>query len=256
MAENENRTEMGEHNEQHGEGGGASRPRNRRPRGGRNRGGKKHDPMTRAAEAASEETAAEAAGAAAEKTPVSKPTGDGEPSAQENKQKRSRGRRGGRNRRGGADTEQTAAHTEETDAGNTDAEIPGEPEYVLTERDEIAAQVHEVITEERLDALAEADADMTDAGADAAEESEVSPKTPVEIVGVRFKAAGKVYYFDPDGASYRENDEAAGLHVFIRGDVRIKKAFVNILRNQRTGPQQDGAGCGNIRRPQGRQGNA
>ena len=54
----------------------------------------------------------------------------------------------------------------------------------------------------------------------------------------------------------RENDEATGLHVFIRSDVRIKKAFVNILRNQRTGPQQDGAGCGNIRRPQGRQGNA
>ncbi|MBR5869801.1 MAG: stage 0 sporulation family protein [Clostridia bacterium] len=35
----------------------------------------------------------------------------------------------------------------------------------------------------------------------------MSAKTPVEIVGVRFKPAGKVYYFDPDGASYRENDE-------------------------------------------------
>ncbi|MGM9625475.1 MAG: stage 0 sporulation protein, partial [Eubacteriales bacterium] len=29
---------------------------------------------------------------------------------------------------------------------------------------------------------------------------------PVEVVGVRFKAAGKVYYFDPDGAVFREGD--------------------------------------------------
>lgn len=32
-------------------------------------------------------------------------------------------------------------------------------------------------------------------------------KSPVEIVGIRFKEAGKVYYFDPAGETYRENDE-------------------------------------------------
>ncbi len=214
MAENEVRPAEGEHNEDvHGEDGNKSRSRNRRGRGGRNRGGKKREHGDRCdavtAEMQAEENTAEPeySDAAEEGTADNSSAENADMPNRENRQKRSRGRRGGRNRRGGADTEQTAAHTEETDAGNTDAEIPGEPEYVLTERDEIAAQVHEVITEERLDALAEADADMTDAGADAAEESEVSPKTPVEIVGVRFKAAGKVYYFDPDGASYRENDE-------------------------------------------------
>ncbi len=41
-----------------------------------------------------------------------------------------------------------------------------------------------------------------------AERMEENPaaKVPVEIVGVRFKDAGKVYYFDPDGAQFEDQD--------------------------------------------------
>ena len=206
MAENETRTEMGEHNEQHGEGGGNSRSRNRRPRGGRNRGGKKHDPMTK-----TEGAAAEAAEDAAEKMPAPKTADDSGAPAQENRQKRSRGRRGGKNRRGNGDRQQVrAAETDMTEITEDDVIDIEAPAYELTERDMIAAEVHEVITEERLEALAEQpdeaceDVALTASDADG---SELAAKSPVEIVGVRFKAAGKVYYFDPDGAVYHENDE-------------------------------------------------
>ncbi|MBE6659099.1 MAG: hypothetical protein E7604_11755 [Ruminococcaceae bacterium] len=129
--------------------------------------------------------------------------------------KRSRGRRGGRNRHGkGGDRvpDNTPAAEEDFDA--EDAESASEIIYEPTERDEIAAEVHELISEERLAALAEDDAenpeddeaaDESEADGDAEPESAV--KSPVEIVGIRFKPAGKVYYFDPDGAIYRENDE-------------------------------------------------
>ena len=210
MAENEVRPAMGEQNEEmHGEGGNSSRSRNRRGRG-RNRGGKKREQENRNgamnADVSTEETSEQedavvdegrtAEGAAQESE------GQGN---REGRQKRSRGRRGGRNRRGGNDSEQTMPSTEETDSAETEFVPSSDVEYEVTERDEIAAQVHEVICEERLEALAETEDDDADDRSE--QEPELSPKTPVEIVGVRFKAAGKVYYFDPDGAVYRENDE-------------------------------------------------
>ena len=210
MAENEVRPAMGEQNEEmHGEGGNSSRSRNRRGRG-RNRGGKKREQENRSgamnADVSTEETSEQedavvdegrtAEGAAQESE------GQGN---REGRQKRSRGRRGGRNRRGGNDSEQTMPSTEETDSAETEFVPSSDVEYEVTERDEIAAQVHEVICEERLEALAETEDDDADDRSE--QEPEMSPKTPVEIVGVRFKAAGKVYYFDPDGAVYRENDE-------------------------------------------------
>ena len=212
MAENEVRPAMGEQNEEmHGEGGNSSRSRNRRGRG-RNRGGKKREQENRNgamnADVSTEETSEQedavvdegrtAEGAAQESE------GQGN---REGRQKRSRGRRGGRNRRGGNDSEQTMPSTEETDSAETEFVPSSDVEYEVTERDEIAAQVHEVICEERLEALAETEVDDNDADDRSEQEPELSPKTPVEIVGVRFKAAGKVYYFDPDGAVYRENDE-------------------------------------------------
>ena len=212
MAENEVRPAMGEQNEEmHGEGGNSSRSRNRRGRG-RNRGGKKREQENRNgamnADVSTEETSEQedavvdegrtAEGAAQESE------GQGN---REGRQKRSRGRRGGRNRRGGNDSEQTMPSTEETDSAETEFVPSSDVEYEVTERDEIAAQVHEVIFEERLEALAETEDDDNDADVRSEQEPELSPKTPVEIVGVRFKAAGKVYYFDPDGAVYRENDE-------------------------------------------------
>ena len=212
MAENEVRPAMGEQNEEmHGEGGNSSRSRNRRGRG-RNRGGKKREQENRNgamnADVSTEETSEQedavvdegrtAEGAAQESE------GQGN---REGRQKRSRGRRGGRNRRGGNDSEQTMPSTEETDSAETEFVPSSDVEYEVTERDEIAAQVHEVICEERLEALAETEDDDNDADVRSEQEPELSPKTPVEIVGVRFKAAGKVYYFDPDGAVYRENDE-------------------------------------------------
>ena len=212
MAENEVRPAMGEQNEEmHGEGGNSSRSRNRRGRG-RNRGGKKREQENRSgamnADVSTEETSEQedavvdegrtAEGAAQESE------GQGN---REGRQKRSRGRRGGRNRRGGNDSEQTMPSTEETDSAETEFVPSSDVEYEVTERDEIAAQVHEVICEERLEALAETEVDDNDADVRSEQEPELSPKTPVEIVGVRFKAAGKVYYFDPDGAVYRENDE-------------------------------------------------
>ena len=212
MAENEVRPAMGEQNEEmHGEGGNSSRSRNRRGRG-RNRGGKKREQENRSgamnADVSTEETSEQedavvdegrtAEGAAQESE------GQGN---REGRQKRSRGRRGGRNRRGGNDSEQTMPSTEETDSAETEFVPSSDVEYEVTERDEIAAQVHEVICEERLEALAETEDDDNDADDRSEQEPELSPKTPVEIVGVRFKAAGKVYYFDPDGAVYRENDE-------------------------------------------------
>ena len=212
MAENEVRPAMGEQNEEmHGEGGNSSRSRNRRGRG-RNRGGKKREQENRNgamnADVSTEETSEQedavvdegrtAEGAAQESE------GQGN---REGRQKRSRGRRGGRNRRGGNDSEQTMPSTEETDSAETEFVPSSDVEYEVTERDEIAAQVHEVICEERLEALAETEDDDNDADDRSEQEPELSPKTPVEIVGVRFKAAGKVYYFDPDGAVYRENDE-------------------------------------------------
>ena len=210
MAENETRTEMGEHNEQNGDGGAVSRSGNRRPRGGRNRSGKKHDPMTGAAGTDVGGSAEEAVRDAAESTSEPNAAEDGGASEQENRQKRSRGRRGGKNRRGNGD--RLRNRTAETElAGNTEEDVTEteEPAYELTERDVIAAEVHEVITEERLEALAEqpAEAEDTEQIPSEAETSELASKTPVEIVGVRFKAAGKVYYFDPDGAVYHENDE-------------------------------------------------
>ena len=210
MAENEVRPAMGEQNEEmHGEGGNSSRSRNRRGRG-RNRGGKKREQENRNgamnADVSTEETSEQedavvdegrtAEGAAQESE------GQGN---REGRQKRSRGRRGGRNRRGGNDSEQTMPSTEETDSAETEFVPSSDVEYEVTERDEIAAQVHEVICEERLEALADTEDDDADDRSE--QEPEMSPKTPVEIVGVRFKAAGKVYYFDPDGAVYRENDE-------------------------------------------------
>ena len=210
MAENEVRPAMGEQNEEmHGEGGNSSRSRNRRGRG-RNRGGKKREQENRSgamnADVSTEETSEQedavvdegrtAEGAAQESE------GQGN---REGRQKRSRGRRGGRNRRGGNDSEQTMPSTEETDSAETEFVPSSDVEYEVTERDEIAAQVHEVICEERLEELAETEDDDADDRSE--QEPELSPKTPVEIVGVRFKAAGKVYYFDPDGAVYRENDE-------------------------------------------------
>ena len=210
MAENEVRPAMGEQNEEmHGEGGNSSRSRNRRGRG-RNRGGKKREQENRNgamnADVSTEETSEQedavvdegrtAEGAAQESE------GQGN---REGRQKRSRGRRGGRNRRGGNDSELTMPSTEETDSAETEFVSSSDVEYEVTERDEIAAQVHEVICEERLEALAETEDDDADDRSE--QEPELSPKTPVEIVGVRFKAAGKVYYFDPDGAVYRENDE-------------------------------------------------
>ena len=210
MAENEVRPAMGEQNEEmHGEGGNSSRSRNRRGRG-RNRGSKKREQENRNgamnADVSTEETSEQedavvdegrtAEGAAQESE------GQGN---REGRQKRSRGRRGGRNRRGGNDSEQTMPSTEETDSAETEFVPSSDVEYEVTERDEIAAQVHEVICEERLEALAETEDDDADDRSE--QEPELSPKTPVEIVGVRFKAAGKVYYFDPDGAVYRENDE-------------------------------------------------
>ena len=212
MAENEVRPAMGEQNEEmHGEGGNSSRSRNRRGRG-RNRGGKKREQENRNgamnADVSTEETSEQedavvdegrtAEGAAQESE------GQGN---REGRQKRSRGRRGGRNRRGGNDSEQAMPSTEETDSAETEFVPSSDVEYEVTERDEIAAQVHEVICEERLEALAETEDDDNDADVRSEQEPELSPKTPVEIVGVRFKAAGKVYYFDPDGAVYRENDE-------------------------------------------------
>ena len=212
MAENEVRPAMGEQNEEmHGEGGNSSRSRNRRGRG-RNRGGKKREQENRNgamnADVSTEETSEQedavvdegrtAEGAAQESE------GQGN---REGRQKRSRGRRGGRNRRGGNDSEQTMPSTEETDSAETEFVPSSDVEYEVTERDEIAAQVHEVICEERLEELAETEDDDNDADVRSEQEPELSPKTPVEIVGVRFKAAGKVYYFDPDGAVYRENDE-------------------------------------------------
>ena len=210
MAENEVRPAMGEQNEEmHGEGGNSSRSRNRRGRG-RNRGGKKREQENRNgamnADVSTEETSEQedavvdegrtAEGAAQESE------GQGN---REGRQKRSRGRRGGRNRRGGNDSEQTMPSTEETDSAETEFVPSSDVEYEVTERDEIAAQVHEVICEERLKELAETEDDDADDRSE--QDPELSPKTPVEIVGVRFKAAGKVYYFDPDGAVYRENDE-------------------------------------------------
>ena len=210
MAENEVRPAMGEQNEEmHGEGGNSSRSRNRRGRG-RNRGGKKREQENRNgamnADVSTEETSEQedavvdegrtAEGAAQESE------GQGN---REGRQKRSRGRRGGRNRRGGNDSEQAMPSTEETDSAETEFVPSSDVEYEVTERDEIAAQVHEVICEERMEELAETEDDDADDRSE--QEPELSPKTPVEIVGVRFKAAGKVYYFDPDGAVYRENDE-------------------------------------------------
>ncbi len=210
MAENEVRPAMGEQNEEmHGEGGNSSRSRNRRGRG-RNRGGKKREQENRNgamnAAVSTEETPEQEDAVADEGRTAEGAAQESEGQGnREGRQKRSRGRRGGRNRRGGNDSEQAMPSTEETDSAETEFVPSSDVEYEVTERDEIAAQVHEVICEERLDALAETEDDDADDRSE--QEPELSPKTPVEIVGVRFKAAGKVYYFDPDGAVYRENDE-------------------------------------------------
>ena len=210
MAENEVRPAMGEQNEEmHGEGGNSSRSRNRRGRG-RNRGGKKREQENRSgamnADVSTEETSEQEDAVVDEGRTVEGAAQESEGQGnREGRQKRSRGRRGGRNRRGGNDSEQTMPSTEETDSAETEFVPSSDVEYEVTERDEIAAQVHEVICEERLEELAETEDDDADDRSE--QEPEMSPKTPVEIVGVRFKAAGKVYYFDPDGAVYRENDE-------------------------------------------------
>ena len=59
---------------------------------------------------------------------------------------------------------------------------------------------------EEADAAEEAEPEDAEPAAENAE-SAVPAKSAVEIVGIRFKEAGKVYYFDPAGETYRENDE-------------------------------------------------
>ena len=168
MAENEVRPAMGEQNEEmHGEGGNSSRSRNRRGRG-RNRGGKKREQENRngamntdvsTEETSEQEDAVVDEGRTAEGA-AQESEGQGN---REGRQKRSRGRRGGRNRRGGNDSEQAMPSTEETDSAETEFVPSSDVEYEVTERDEIAAQVHEVICEERLEELAETEDDDNDA---------------------------------------------------------------------------------------------
>ena len=214
MSDNEMRSEMSAQNEeQRGEGGGNARPRNRRGRGGRNRGAKKHPSDVQNAVGAAEAAESKAMSSDAAETYAEAATADhagqGE-GGRENRRPRSRGRRGGRNRRQNTADAQTTADAVMTEEAAEDAEFmtddPQEIMYTPTERDEIAAEVHEVITEERLEALADAAVPKTAEETQTAD-TEGAAKTPVEIVGVRFKAAGKVYYFDPDHALYRENDE-------------------------------------------------
>ncbi len=214
MAENELRPETGVSNEeQRGDSGAKNRNRGRRGRGGRNRGAKRPDQHADPGQNMPEtEHAADVSDAEPE---VQQNADGGEHAGRENRRSRSRGRRGGRNRRPAAANEQNgSAQNDEAEiltGDEDDGGVSGEQEeisYALTERDVIAAEVHEVISEERLTALAQEPSDAEDecegaAGADC----ETPEKTPVEIVGVRFKPAGKVYYFDPDHASYRENDE-------------------------------------------------
>ncbi len=131
--------------------------------------------------------------------------------------RRPRGRRGGRNNRGEPDGrsriqdgEISAADDTITDGEDFESETAS-LSYTESERDIVAHEVHDIITEERMEAAVAASDDAMDA--DASEEtSSASPadaepeKVPVEVVGVRFKAAGKVYYFAPDGGAFRDGD--------------------------------------------------
>ncbi len=160
----------------------------------------------------------------------SQPVGEGVPDAEvsaaegENTQetvggerrprRRNRTRRSGRSRTG----DQTAHN--ETDPVRSDAELgdddgdnaPAGEAYTETEADIIGREIHEIVTEERIEAaLADEDEDLMTAESENAAVSGMqsggeTEKVPVEVVGVRFKAAGKVYYFDPDGSSFRDGD--------------------------------------------------
>ena len=214
MAENELRPETGVSNEeQRGESGARNRNRGRRGRGGKNRGPRNPEQNANSGQNVSEtEAVPGAADAAAE---IQQNADGGEHASRENRRSRSRGRRGGRSRRPAAANDQNGSvQSDETEGligDEDDGETAGvreELSYAPTERDMIAAEVHEVISEERLTALAEESSDAeTDGEASAPADGDTPEKTPVEIVGVRFKPAGKVYYFDPDHAAYRENDE-------------------------------------------------
>ncbi len=158
-------------------------------------------PMAEAAERASDLTDAEipATGETEEKGGERRP------------HRRSRGRRGGRNRTAEASSG-TPADADAEDTAETEAEdtaFSQAVEYEETERDIIGREVHEIVTEERLEA-AFAQEDTSEETEDGKTGSDTGSaevaRVPVEVVGVRFKAAGKVYYFDPDGAAFHDGD--------------------------------------------------
>ena len=188
------------------DGGAKNRSRGRRPRYNRNRDQKNRVPADASAAEMTQEASVPMAAVSAGGD--SAPAEEGE-DARRSAPRRSRNRRGGRGRGRGAAAAQESSMPEQEIPAEDAADVMYEVEDDgdgITERDKIASEVHELITEERLEAAAEAAEAADGFSGDAVCEGEAESKTPVEIVGVRFKAAGKVYYFDPDGALYREDD--------------------------------------------------
>ncbi len=116
------------------------------------------------------------------------------------RRRRSRGsrRRGGRNRdRRELREEELEAEADESsvlDEMTDDSEAPTYSEYITTAGGTDA----EVI--EELNSISAADAESL-------EPSEPEPELQkYEIIGVRFKSAGKIYYFDPNGETFKKED--------------------------------------------------
>ena len=107
--------------------------------------------------------------------------------------RRSRGRRG----RGRRDRSGEAAAAESESSVSEDES--GTSEYITTAGSLDAEVVEELNS-------------ITDADAERLAEEEPVPETPeaeletFEIVGVRFKAGGKIYYFDPNGEKFKKDD--------------------------------------------------
>lgn len=94
--------------------------------------------------------------------------------------------------------DQTAAEEVKTDTPAADTENEDVPEVITTEYVTTAGSLDAEIIDE-LNSVSSAEADILEAEEQVPASEEEAELAKYEIVGIRFKAGGKIYYFDPAG---------------------------------------------------------
>lgn len=194
------------------------RPRRRRPK---NHNGQRPDAVGTDAQTADENTSAPDSAeerAIPDETPEQSDERPANRPAQEQKKRPQKSRRG-RNRRSGAREEQKNLSAAEID--DISEEEAAISEYIAVagaagnDEPSEAEIIEELNSVETADVPDDTAATEDAYAADMAETEDVRteyiPEPPaqvptIEVIGVRFKSGGKIYYFDPDGMRFLRND--------------------------------------------------